>query len=135
MRGIVQGLGTFWQIVPSSNQPITTFPTPPYGYSFNYSIYTNITPPTQSVPLNSSVVLQGNFTTISGNGVAQPINQSGITYWGYVLSSPIIVQGALTDLYCIYNNPVGGNNIWYIYTTSTDSSLIGTTLTMNISII
>jgi hypothetical protein len=128
------GTGTYWIVAPPASQPLSSYPTPPYGYSFNYSIYTNITPPTQLVTAGNTVSLQGNYTTSIGTGASQPfINSSGGNpYWGYVLSSPIVNQGALTDLYCDRNEPLTGNNNWYFFTSSTDSSLLGITLIMNI---
>jgi hypothetical protein len=130
---IGQGTGTYWIVVPSPAQPISSNPTPPFGYSFNYSIYTNITPSTQDINSNDTLSIQGNYTTSIGTGAAQPFNQIGTgTFWGYVLGAQIVTQGGLSDLYCAFNSPVTGNNFWYFFTASTDSSLIGTTLTMNI---
>jgi len=132
---INEGTGTYWISAPDNNFPISSYPTPPFGYSFNYSLYTNITAPTQSVPIGGTLDIQGLYTTTIGTGAVQPFSQNGINYWGYVLSAQIVTQGGLTDIYYAYNNPVAGNNFWYFFTSSTDSSLLNTSLTMNIYVV
>jgi len=129
------GTGTYWIFVPLASQPISSNLTPPYGYSFNYSVYTNFTGSPQTINSGDDLAVQGNFTTTIGTGAAQEFSQGGTNYWGYVLSAQIVTQGGLSDLYCDKNEPVIGNNFWYFFTASTDASLIGTTLTMNISVI
>lgn len=131
-NGTIAGLGTQWQITPLVVQPISTNPTPPYGTTFSYTLYTNITPTPQTI--NSSQVqlnIQGLFTSITGTGVAQQYTYTpnGTTYWGYVLSSTINAIGALTDLQFQFNR-AGINNNFYFTCSSTDTSLLSTTLTL-----
>lgn len=129
-NGIAGGLGTQWQITPLILQPISTNPTPPYGTTFNYTLYTNLTPTPQTI--NSSLTqlnIQGLYTSITGTGVAQQYTYTpnGTTYWGYVLSSTINCIGALTDLQ-FQQNLVGTNNNFYFTCSSTDASLLSTTV-------
>ena len=129
-NGIAGGLGTQWQITPLVLQPISTNPTPPYGTTFSYTLYTNLTPTPQTI--NSALTqlnIQGLYTSITGTGVAQQYTYTpnGITYWGYVLSSTINCIGALTDLQ-FQKNLAGNNNNFYFTCSSTDASLLTTTL-------
>lgn len=130
VNGIAGGLGTQWKITPLTLQPISTNPTPPYGTTFSYTLYTNLTPTPQTI--NSTLVqlnLQGLYTSITGTGVAQQYTYTpnGTTYWGYVLSSTINSIGALTDLQ-FQKNLAGPNNNFYFTCSSTDASLLTTTL-------
>jgi len=130
---IAGGLGTQWRFTPLVIQPISTFPTPPYGNTFNFTVYTNITSSPQSIPVvNTQLNIQGLFTSITGTGVAQQYTYSGTTYWGYVLSSTIISIGALTDLQ-FEKNLVSNNNNFYFTCSSTDPSLLTTTLELIIN--
>ena len=98
------GTGTYWIFVPLAPQPISSNPTPPYGYSFNYSVYTNFTGSPQTINSGDDLAVQGNFTTTIGTGAAQEFSQGGTNYWGYVLSAQIVTQGGLSDLYCDKND-------------------------------
>jgi len=129
------GTGTFWIVIPPVNQPTSSNPTPPYGYSFNYSVYTNFTGSSQTIVNGDTLSLQGLFTTTIGTGASQTFTTDGVSYWGYVLSAQIVTQagqGGLSDLYCAYNQPINGSNYWYFFTASTDNSLLGTSLIMDI---
>jgi hypothetical protein len=127
--GIAGGSGTLFQVSCPFAQNVSLYPTAPYGTSFTYSISTNISSSTYTYT-SGGLAVQGLFTHTKGTGVYQPFTQSGITYWGYVLSTAINRIGALTDLDFLYNLPVAGNNNFYFTTSSTDPSLLSTTITL-----
>jgi len=127
--GTAGGSGTLFQVSCPFAQNVSLYPTAPYGTSFTYSISTNITSSTYTYT-SGGLAVQGLFTHTKGTGVYQPFTQSGIIYWGYVLSTAINRIGALTDLDFLYNLPVAGNNNFYFTTSSTDPSLLSTTITL-----